>query len=59
LGNKDERNDKECSKNAENGFAFRFSFFERHNKDSNSFVNQIVWVTGDENWGLFVNTETK
>jgi hypothetical protein len=34
-------------------------FLERCHKDGDEFCNQIVRVTGDETWVLFVNVETK
>jgi hypothetical protein len=46
------------AQNAENDFGFDF-FLDRYHKDGDEFLNCIVRVTGDENWGSFVNVETK
>jgi hypothetical protein len=39
--------------------ASAFTSLERYHKDRDDFLNHIVRVTGDKNWILFVNVETK
>jgi hypothetical protein len=39
--------------------ALALTFLERHHKDGDEFLNQIVRVRGDETWVSFVNVETK
>jgi hypothetical protein len=46
-----------CTQNAENGFGF--DFLERYHKDSDEFLNHIMWVTDGETWVSFVIVETK
>jgi hypothetical protein len=35
------------------------TFLERYHKDGDEFLNDIVRVTGGENWVSYLNVETK
>jgi hypothetical protein len=46
-----------CAQDADN--CFWFDFLGGHHKDGNEFLSQIIWVTSDETWVLFMNVETE